>query len=780
MAEALKEVYLGENNLEKMRKASKGAAQTLKMKDGNLKMDSFTASAIMQIYDKINDKNKKTFEKMMKDGKKADIMKLQKFAMSKISSEYVPEEFEEEFELDEAKYDLYHKDFSSAMQHAYAMAKKLYGITIDPKEIDDKVATGPKKPGSGKTNSYRLKGDKGAIQVQVYNKGGSKPFELNMYKEEVKLQEKPADFIRLTFNSPADVKKAKKWMDQNLPGADQGFTFMDASGKDIDFENVDDAEDLMAKLKKAGFKFKVDYREEVELDESKKALKAKSEKSGVSVGILSKVYDRGMAAYKTGHRPGSTPQQWALARVNSFLTGGGARKADNDLWQQAKKQKKEDLDEILTQRPRAGGGRHGKNVEMNLKVHSIIMQDYIKQGASKDKASKAAFKDVKAMGNREKQDIIKKGKSSLFYTESFDLAEDGHTDVSSAVRQCKTVMEDANQILSKLMAMNPEDSLPTWWSNKLAIASNSMNKMRDYLLVPSEMKEQLEEAKGDLEDLKNVVAELEKASKMHLDQSKRVQAHVDMMLAAESVNEQPEHEITVGGYTTKFFYMCGTAQEVMKKNADVEGAEEITKLQDDFMKLEKDVMDAGSATDGQKILAKEIYNKIMKLAGEAGLADDIGGYMKQHLDSVEKGDPKPGFGRTDMKEAIDPADVDDDATELDVKAADKNIMMQMRKVISLRGNFKVEFGDKKKMKLPPKIAQAVQKKYNSIRRPADKQKFTIRISKSYKDMLDALNEGFASDAQRRAAFAQGYKAKGKKGKKEETKLSSIHRQLREK
>ena len=97
MAEALKDVYLGENNLEKMRKASKGAAQTLKMKDGNLKMDSFTASAIMKIYDMINDKNKKTFEKMMKDGKKADIMKLQKFAMSKISSEYVPEEFEEEF-----------------------------------------------------------------------------------------------------------------------------------------------------------------------------------------------------------------------------------------------------------------------------------------------------------------------------------------------------------------------------------------------------------------------------------------------------------------------------------------------------------------------------------------------------------------------------------------------------------------------------------------------------------------------------------------------------------
>jgi hypothetical protein len=99
----------------------------------------------------------------------------------------------EEVELDEAKsgtgYDLYHKDFSSAMQHAYDHAKKKHGITINPKEIDDKVATGPAKPKEGKTNSYRLKGDKGAIQVQVYNKGGSKPFELNMYKEETELDE---------------------------------------------------------------------------------------------------------------------------------------------------------------------------------------------------------------------------------------------------------------------------------------------------------------------------------------------------------------------------------------------------------------------------------------------------------------------------------------------------------------------------------------------------------------------------------------------------------------
>lgn len=115
----------------------------------------------------------------------------------------VPNCVPEEVELDESKYDLYHRDFSSAMQHAYKMAKKNYGITIDPKEIDDKVATGPRKPSEGKTNKYRLKGDKGAIQVQVYNKGGSKPFELNMYKEEVEFSESALIDTKVVKTFPA-------------------------------------------------------------------------------------------------------------------------------------------------------------------------------------------------------------------------------------------------------------------------------------------------------------------------------------------------------------------------------------------------------------------------------------------------------------------------------------------------------------------------------------------------------------------------------------------------
>ena len=82
-------------------------------------------------------------------------------------------------------------------------------------------------------------------------------------------------------------------------------------------------------------KFKQMYGETV-LDEKITALVNKSEKSGISYGILKKVYDRGMAAYKTGHRPGTTSQQWALARVNSFITKGKGTwgKADADLAKQ--------------------------------------------------------------------------------------------------------------------------------------------------------------------------------------------------------------------------------------------------------------------------------------------------------------------------------------------------------------------------------------------------------------------------------------------------------------
>ena len=74
------------------------------------------------------------------------------------------------------------------------------------------------------------------------------------------------------------------------------------------------------------------------LNEKIDGLVKKADKSGMPYSVLKKVYDRGMAAWKTGHRPGTTPQQWAFARVNSFITksSGTWGGADKDLAKKVK------------------------------------------------------------------------------------------------------------------------------------------------------------------------------------------------------------------------------------------------------------------------------------------------------------------------------------------------------------------------------------------------------------------------------------------------------------
>src|SRR6056300_1054392 len=109
-------------------------------------------------------------------------------------------------------------------------------------------------------------------------------------------------------------------------------------------ENAPTLSDL-ERMKKQGLKPK---KEETQHDLAKMkfeqiaGLKKKAEKSGMPYSILKKVYDRGMAAWRGGHRPGASQQQWAFARVNSFVTksSGTWGGADKDLAAKVKGSKK--------------------------------------------------------------------------------------------------------------------------------------------------------------------------------------------------------------------------------------------------------------------------------------------------------------------------------------------------------------------------------------------------------------------------------------------------------
>ena len=119
-----------------------------------------------------------------------------------------------------------------------------------------------------------------------------------------------------------------------------GYSEYGTEGK---FYNEDDDEiptDVI--LDELNYAIGLDSDELEGLDESKKSgvsssLKKKSQASGIPMGILRKVFAKGMQAWNAGHRPGVAQHQWGMGRVNSFITGaGGARKADADLWTKAK------------------------------------------------------------------------------------------------------------------------------------------------------------------------------------------------------------------------------------------------------------------------------------------------------------------------------------------------------------------------------------------------------------------------------------------------------------
>ena len=151
-----------------------------------------------------------------------------------------------------------------------------------------------------------------------------------------------------------------------------------------------------------------------------------------------------------------------------------------------------------------------------------------------------------------------------------------------------------------------------------------------------------------------------------------------------------------------------------------------------------------------------------------------------HPEEVEEGaaaDARRAMRRDKDFSRRDSADDDTDATADDIKGASKNIMMQMRKAQSLNGRFDVEFADGKKVKIPAKMAIAVQSKYNKMRRPAEKEKFQAKVGKSYRDMLAALKEA-VSPAQQ-AAIAISKKERGEKPKKESV-LDRIDRKIKEK
>tara|TARA_R110000737_G_scaffold320331_1_gene331848 strand:- start:829 stop:1881 length:1053 start_codon:yes stop_codon:yes gene_type:complete len=98
------------------------------------------------------------------------------------------------------------------------------------------------------------------------------------------------------------------------------------------------------------------------------------------------------------------------------------------------------------------------------------------------------------------------------------------------------------------------------------------------------------------------------------------------------------------------------------------------------------------------------------------------------------------ISQTAIKEKIDPADVDMKATDLDRKAADKNIFIQLKRAQDMKGKADVEFLDKKKQKVDIRVINKALDMFDKLK-PADKAKMQTAMGKSYRDLLKVVQRG---------------------------------------
>ena len=735
MADAYREIYsLNEDNMDLMRKAAKGAMQTIKFKDGKLKMDSFTASGIMAVYDKINPKNKESMEKMINHGNKSQIMRLQSLAMKNVKGR------KEEVEIDEAKsatgYELYHKTFSGAMQHAYAHAKKKFGITVNPNEIDQKVASGPAKPSKGKTNKYGLKGDKGGIQVQVYNTG--KNYELNMYKEEVDLNEDNMDLMRKAAKGAMQTIKFK---DGKLKV--DSFT---ASGIMQVYDKVNPKNKAaMEKMINSGTKAQIMKLQSFAMKKAKEEIEEKFTKKDFDDNEDNNEHT--LNAVELVKMFGDNYEKRQIAQIqkdhdkNRHIVMKDRKVRDALIIKYHPKLKEEvELDEqkFDVKTAETKKGKITVNSFANLKdakKHLEYMQKKghkgiisqggrtVKEEVELDEAPKNYYEiggdrydagvvfTVYVKGKKVHDQILDanddyeyKGKKYGNVDKAMDAIAKAH---GLKVKDFKRVnMEEVELDEKKETAQYTDGG-----SEKITVTVDNMRKVNIDTVIT-----------------KNLKPGWKKVEKKSGGVGRSIYDEVDLDEATEKdILAALKKERISGYFSGGTLYVAQRALETARDLLRSMKLKSIPKLVGEHKgtKPHKHPHEDDLEESGMSDLHLHIKD------GKS--AKEIAKLMKVDVKTIEK--LMKGFN-----EKVDPADVDDDATDDDVIAASKNIMMQLRKAVSLRGKFKVEFGDKKKKEVPARIAQEVQKKYNSLRRPADKEEFQAKIAKSYEDMLKALKE----------------------------------------
>ena len=180
-------------------------------------------------------------------------------------------------------------------------------------------------------------------------------------KNQVKIAMKALNTMNQELNKLNDEDELPSWWTNKVAVAVNKLDGM-ADYLDIKVENVTD---IFKESDVKGLQ-----------EKAEKALKNKAKETGMPLGILRKVFQRGVKAWQSGHRPGTNAVQWGLARVNSFVTKGKGTwgKADSDLAAKVRKseeieEKAPDTDDAIK---RYKAGKAGFTDKAHLKAKGLI------------------------------------------------------------------------------------------------------------------------------------------------------------------------------------------------------------------------------------------------------------------------------------------------------------------------------------------------------------------------------------------------------------------------
>ena len=256
------------------------------------------------------------------------------------------------------------------------------------------------------------------------------------------------------------------------------------------------------------------------------------------------------------------------------------------------------------------------------------------------------------------------------------IMEDGHNDVESMKNKVKTAMSALQKMNTELGKLGDEDSLPTWWTNKVAVAVDKLDGMADYIDTQVE-----------------AVSPAQQAA---------------IAISKKERGEKPKNE---GNRPTPYQVNVRGKGGVAVKAKDMDDAKEKA-----FKELGIDSKLLKDKSFMRKVKVSSKYNEVKE--------------NRARRDAMRGISRDKDFARKD--------DEDIRATDDDRKAADKNPIIQLRRIADLPRGGEMEFKDGKKKKISQADAKMALKGFAVMRKPQDKQNFAKNAGASHTSLKKIL------------------------------------------